>query len=70
MRDPKRIPIAMEDIMHEWGKFPDMRLGQIISNAMSGCGVDLFYIEDDELIKRIQDHCVKGVHFDGTETNT
>jgi hypothetical protein len=55
MRDPKRIPIAMDDIMHVWEKFHDLRLGQIISSAMSGSDVDLFYIEDDELVDRIQE---------------
>ena len=70
MRDPKRIPITMSDIMHQWGKFPDLRLGQLISNAMNGCGCNLFYIEDDELVKRIQEHCVKGTYYNGTKTNT
>ena len=53
MRDPKRIFICIDDIMHEWEKFPDMRLGQIISNAMHGCGIDLFYVEDTDLVERI-----------------
>ena len=70
MRDPKRIPIVMDNIMHEWIKNPDYRLGQMISNAMHGCSVDLFYIEDDELVKRIQEHCKKGKHYDGNNNIT
>lgn len=54
MRDPKRIYIVVNDIMHEWEKYPDLRLGQLISNAMNGSGVDLFYIEDEELVKAIK----------------
>lgn len=54
MRDPKRIYIVMSDIMHEWEKYPDLRLGQLISNAMHGSGVDLFYIEDEELVEVIK----------------
>ncbi len=36
------------------GKYPDLRLGQLISNAMHGSGVDLFYIEDEELVEVIK----------------
>jgi hypothetical protein len=69
MRDPKRIPVTMNDIMHVWERFPDLRLGQLISSAMHGCGVDLYYIEDDELVKRIQEE-FKGSKFYGNQDNT
>jgi len=69
MRDPKRIPVVMDDIMHQWAKYPDLRLGQMISSAMNGCGVDLFYIEDDELVERIKKH-FKGVEYYGSKDST
>lgn len=56
MRDPKRVYIIADKLIHSWLKCPDLRLGQIISNVMHGCGTDLFYIEDDELIKKIEDY--------------
>jgi hypothetical protein len=69
MRDLKRIPIIMDDIMHQWTRYPDYRLGQMISNSMNGCGADLFYIEDDDLVERIKNHC-KGVTYYGNKDNT
>jgi len=54
MRDPNRIYNIANDLICLWMKYPDLRLGQLISNAMDGCGSSLFYIEDDELIERIK----------------
>lgn len=54
MRDPKRIYIIADELVHHWVKYPDLRLGQIISNVMHGCGTDLFYIEDEELLEKIK----------------
>lgn len=69
MRDPKRIPIAMDYIMHMWEKYPDLRLGQLISNAMHGSSVDLFYIEDDELVGRIQKQFKESKYY-GSKNNS
>jgi hypothetical protein len=55
-----RIYSIASDLVYMWNKYPNLRLGQLISNAMNGCGADLFYIEDNELIKRIKDF-VEGV---------
>ena len=54
MRDPKRIYVVINNIMHEWEKFPDLRLGQLISNSVTTTNTDLFYLEDEELVKVIQ----------------
>ncbi len=49
MRDPKRIPKILKAIEKVWEKYPDMRLGQLITNVIEE--EHLFYIEDDSLIK-------------------
>ena len=53
MRDPKRIDEICETIRKEWHKVPDWRLGQLLVNSLRGhrCYPDLFYVEDDELMK-------------------
>ena len=39
-----------------WEKVPDWRLGQLIENLKRYIGIDdLFYIEDDEMTKKIVD---------------
>lgn len=34
MRDPKRIPLLLARIQDMWEKSPDLRLGQLILNAI------------------------------------
>jgi hypothetical protein len=51
MRDPKRIETILSKIQLIWMSFPDMRLCQLISNLAQI--QDIFYIEDDELERRI-----------------
>lgn len=53
MRDPKRIRQVLARLEWAWERRPDLRLGQIIVNA-AGLAQDPFYIEDEELIKRIE----------------
>ena len=56
MRDPKRIPEILALIQQGWEKVPDWRFGQIIENLRRYISTnDLFYIEDDEMIKKIID---------------
>lgn len=43
-------------ILQVWNKFPGMRLGQLIDNAMYDQGVDLFYIDDMKLIKLLEEY--------------
>lgn len=57
MRDPNRIESVLDAIRRCWVEQPDLRLGQLLSNClMSNCayGDNLFYIEDDKLIKRLE----------------
>jgi len=59
MRDPERINRIINLLRAYWHIYPDLRLGQIISNVAPG-EPPLFYLEDDafedlirEEIKRI-----------------
>lgn len=52
MRDPNRILIIISKLMTAWTAAPDLRLGQLISNAhsrISGSSAELFHVEDDLL---------------------
>jgi len=55
MRDPARIPRMLETIRKVWETHPDLRLGQLLVNAMrpSRPCPQVFYFEDDELEPRI-----------------
>lgn len=52
MRDPKRIKPLLKALEKYWVDHPDLRLGQIISNAnaLDGKNRDIFYIEDVDLL--------------------
>ena len=52
MRDPKRINECLRKIKEVWSKHPDLRLGQLIVNAVPE--IYLYHIEDDVLIECIQ----------------
>lgn len=54
MRDPKRIARVLEILEGYWQAFPDQRLGQMILNAADFVGIDLFYVEDDVLIRGLE----------------
>ena len=54
MRDPNRIPEILNEIEKIWKEYPDLRLGQLISNMSDRSPWPLFYIEDDELIERLE----------------
>ena len=56
MRDPNRISEVLIMLQQGWEKVPDWRLGQLIENLKRYIGIDdLFYIEDDEMTKKIVD---------------
>ena len=56
MRDISRIPRMVESLERLWIKFPDWRIGQLIENIKSFSEKeDLYYMEDDEFEKLIQD---------------
>lgn len=49
MRDAARIPKMLEALGQLWLENPDLRFGQIMSNASIG-----FYTEDDKALREIQ----------------
>lgn len=63
MRDPDRIKPLLKQIEAYWLDHPDLRLGQIISNAnhiiRNNKGLppdnDVFYIEDEDLSRVMRD---------------
>ena len=56
MRNPNRIYEILNLLQRGWEKVPDLRFGQLIENLKRYIDVDdLFYIEDDEMAKKIVD---------------
>ncbi len=58
MRDPKRIDETLDVIRGIWKRSPDLRLTQLIMNAVYPTK-DPFYIEDEDLVKRLKDFSKK-----------
>ena len=58
MRDPARINEILSIIEKVWKKNPDLRLMQLLGNCWTS-GHDPYYIEDDELLKKIQQSYIK-----------
>lgn len=57
MRDPGRIKRILAALRAVWEENPDMRLGQLICNAVREDM--LYYIEDDTLVKALEKYyCV------------
>jgi uncharacterized protein YihD (DUF1040 family) len=54
MRDPARIDKVLNIIRKYWKTYPDLRLTQLLTNVL-GTG-DNFHIEDDELVKRLDEY--------------
>ena len=56
MRNPNRIYEILNLLQRGWEKVPDLRFGQLIENLKRYINIDdLFYIEDDEMTKKIVD---------------
>lgn len=51
MRDVKRIQKTLDMIKEIWLKYPDLRLCQLLENAKPSNLNDMYYIEDEDLIK-------------------
>ncbi len=59
MRNPQRIRRVLDLVGQIWLKSPDLRLGQLISNAAmfpDAGSRDLYYIEDAELEHRLEEY--------------
>ncbi len=52
MRDLKRIEPILSRIRALWLTHPDLRLGQLIGNAIFD--EDLYYLEDDEFVEALE----------------
>jgi hypothetical protein len=48
MRDPARIDRILDQIRYIWLEQPDLRLCQLIGNALPGAD-DKYFVEDDDL---------------------
>ena len=53
MRSKYRIDITLNELQNIWLEFPDLRLGQLLLNAVSD--PELYYLEDEELIVKLQE---------------
>ncbi|MBQ9154991.1 MAG: DUF1040 family protein [Solobacterium sp.] len=55
MRNPERIQPVLNEVSEYWTNHPDLRLGQILSNAARTAGVSApYYLEDDVLLELLQ----------------
>lgn len=48
---------VLEEILAAWDKYPDMRLGQLIANALHFVGnkqKDIFYVREFELVSALK----------------
>lgn len=48
MRDAARIERILNKIKKVWNKYPDLRLGQLLTNVDTHFEQNIFYYEDDE----------------------
>lgn len=56
MRDPNRLDTFYEDLkkIHK-EKVPDWRFGQFISNFQSWYGNDVFYLEENQFMSKLNE---------------
>jgi len=52
MRDPQRIDKVLAKVREVWKTYPDLRLLQLLLNTLPKDSM-AYYLEDDELLKRI-----------------
>ena len=55
MRDPDRIKVMLRLIEDIWNCYPDLRLAQLIMNALKS-NQDTYYIEDVVLEKALENY--------------
>ena len=61
MRDVSRIDKFLDELEDIWKTHcPDWRFGQMISNVLNTFDIDPFFIEEEEMIKRIRNFFEKG----------
>lgn len=54
MRDPARIYPFLNKFAELWMTVPDWRFGQLVSNLQRWEDNDLFYVEDDDFLKKLE----------------
>ena len=54
MRDKYRIDAILNQVQEIWKNYPDLRLGQLLLNVARD--PELYYIEDEELIKKLKEY--------------
>lgn len=54
MRDPNRIEGVLKRIGASWSLCPDLRLGQLLTNAVLD-KVDIFYVEDEDIVTMVEE---------------
>ena len=54
MRNSDRIPEICNRLARAWQKVPDWRLGQLFVNMQAAASCDLFYYEDEALMRLIE----------------
>lgn len=67
MRDPNRIPRILDELKGIWISHPDLRLGQLLLNVVKDPA--LYYIEDQEIIKRLRDYYSEVENFENNKSN-
>ena len=55
-RDPSRIPVMLDAIREKWEKEPDLRLSQLVVNAISPSEPcpQVYYFEDEQLFSKLK----------------
>lgn len=59
MRDPKRIPVVLQEIERLWRAHPDWRLGQLVCNLAAWADPSqniVWDVEDEILVAEAQRH--------------
>lgn len=54
-RDPQRMDELMYELERVWKEHPDTRLGQLLVSCVDGDADKLFYMEDEELLKKLRE---------------
>lgn len=54
-REIDRIEVVLDKVRQTWYSNPDMRLGQLLLNLESYYHTDLYHVEDDELVRRLEE---------------
>lgn len=54
MRDINRIKPTLKKIEEIWKQYPDLRLGQLLENVSLEYNSSLFFMEDEDLLRKLE----------------